>query len=505
MSIIAISRGSFSGGVEFAEEISRKLGWPCLGREQLSEEAIKLGVPVGKLQTSMVRPSHVQQRLGPTREFYLACVTSILCKYALQGNLVYHGHTGNLLLPGIPSIFRVRVLASQEQRIKKVCDRFDFSSEKAIEYIKGVDADRDKWVQFLYGINWHDPSHYDLVVNLDQMGVSNATTALCSMAELPDFKLTAVSIRALNDLHLSSRARFLLAKDPRTEAAAFKVTANEGEVQIICPPQHADASKYIEPVLEHLEDCSKIHWTIAGSNILWLGERFNDDSELLNSVLKIARNWNAAVEVMTCCATNEIESESSTEHDTAEASTRNTFDREKTGGIEDDLTQQPEEDTIGLNPVLDTLLSEGCAGGRSSIYGDKETLLHTLGHRTNYSLVVLGDLYVDKSKVISTRLKSDLRSLLTENIDAPVVDAEELKQQLTYRTRDYVNLGISFLLAALLFVLVFLNQDMVIDLLSQSDKTVRAMVIIALLLFTPTFAFAYGSGTRQIFRMLGVR
>jgi len=40
MSIITISRGTFGGGKAFAENLAQKLGYPCLSREQLSEEAV---------------------------------------------------------------------------------------------------------------------------------------------------------------------------------------------------------------------------------------------------------------------------------------------------------------------------------------------------------------------------------------------------------------------------------------------------------------------------------
>ena len=65
MSIITISRGTFSGGKEFAESLAKNLGYRCLSREELSEKAIKANVPAGKLQTAMIKPPRVYQRMGP--------------------------------------------------------------------------------------------------------------------------------------------------------------------------------------------------------------------------------------------------------------------------------------------------------------------------------------------------------------------------------------------------------------------------------------------------------
>jgi len=275
MSIITISRGTFGGGKAFAENLAQKLGYPCLSREQLSEEAVKLGVPVGKLQTAMVKPPRVYQRLGVEREHYLACITSILCKHALEGDLVYHGHTGHLLFPGIPHIFRVRVLAEMEHRIASVMDQLNLSREKAIDYVTAVDSDRDKWVRFLYGVDWHAPLNYDLVVNLTQMGVENASTALCVMAELPDFTLTPAAKKALQNLYLASRARFLLAHDKRTGHASVKVTANDGVVQVTYLPQDVEVAPLVPEILDSLEGLKEVHTTIAKTNILWLGKIAN--------------------------------------------------------------------------------------------------------------------------------------------------------------------------------------------------------------------------------------
>lgn len=495
MSIITISRGTFSGGKEFAENLARKLSYHCLSREDLSEEAIKYGIPVGKLQTAMVKPPRIAKRLGPERDFYLSYITSQLCNYVLEGDLVYHGHTGHLLLPGIPNIFRVRILADKEYRISNVMLRLNLSREKAIEYIENVDMDRDKWVRFLYGVDWHDPLHYDLVVNLAQMEVANAATALCSMAELPDFKLTPASIKALNNLKLSNNARYLLARDSRTGFADFKVTADDGAVQVICMPHQAEVAQYVNEVLSELEDCKSVNCTIAGSNILWLGEQFTIESGLFKNLVKVAKKWDAAVEIMRY-ATDEKEIFAA-----ATTSAVSQLNRQN-GGIEDDLEEKMAEDSSGISQALDELMKEGCSGGISTIYGDKENLIANLGHRTNYRLVVIGDLFISKSESIRKRLTSELRSLMIDSLKAPVVGEEELKQEMKSGAKEFSRLGLFLIIAAVLFILVFTNQDAVLTFMAgESFKAWRILAIAALLLFIPVFAYSYGSTARYILKL----
>ncbi len=495
MALITISRGTFSGGKGFAEKFADKLGYRCLSREELSEEAVKRGVPVGRLQTAMVKPPRVAKRLGPEREMYLACITHLLCGYALEGNMVYHGHTGHLLLPGIPHILRIRILSDIEFRLNNVMNRLRLERGKALEYVRNVDSDRDKWVRFLYGVDWHEPLHYDAVINLAQMGVSNVSTALCNMAEMPDFVMTPSATKALQNLRLSSGARFLLSQDRRTGFADFRVTADEGKVQVTCMPHQAEAVQYVEEVLKELEDCREVRCTIAGSNILWLGEKFNPDSELYSNLVNVARKWDAAVEVMRYAGAED--SGGSAAEDRYEVVKLNA----QNGGIEDDVEEKSGDSGSGIPLVLDLLSKEGYSGGSSTLYGEKESLVSRLGQHSGYSLIVVGELFLNKSSDVRKRLSSEFRSFLADSVKTPVVGSDELKKELRSSARVYFRLALYLAVAVLMLTAVFTNQESVLSFLNGEEfKSFRLLSIAALLIFIPVFAYAYGSTARQILK-----
>ncbi len=495
MSIITISRGSLSTGKEFAINLAKKLGYRCVSREDLIEEAINNAIPVGKLQTAMVKPPRVAKRLGPERELYLSLVTSLLCDYALKGDIVYHGYTGHLLLPGVPHIFKIRIMIDMEHRIKQVMQTLKLSQAKAKEYIENVDADRDKWVRFLYGVNWLDPSYYDLILNLAHMEISNTTTALCSMAQLPEFTLTPSAISALKNLRLSSRAKFLLGLDRRTGYADFKVTAYNGAVQVTYMPHHAEVTEYIKEVLQDLEGCREVNCTIAGSKILWLGERFDIKSELFGNLVKVAKKWDAAVEVMKFTGEDIHSNYAAVSRDKSYKLS------EHLGGIEDDTEEVREQDVSGVSVVLDEFMKEGCSGGSSTIYGERDSLLESLKKRSDYSLLVIGDLYLDKLENVRKRLMSEFRSFLTDSIKIPVVEEEELKKELKSNFKVYLKLGMNLSISILLFIAVFLNQEPILRFMAGEDfKSWRFLAILILVLFVPVFAYSWGSTTRQILK-----
>lgn len=503
MSVITISRGTFTGGQELAGCLAKKLGYHFLNREELSEQAIKLGVPAGKLQTAMVKPPRVYQRLGRERDQYLSCITMILCERILDGDLVYLGHTGHMLLSGIPNILRIRVLADSEYRISSVMRRLNLSRDKAREYIENVDSDRDKWVRFLYSIDWHDPFNYDLVINLDQTGVENAATALCAMAALPDFKLSPASVKAIDNLYLGSKAHFALTTDDRTSFADVKVTANDGVVQVTYLPQQAEVAPYVKDVLSKVSGIKEIYTTIAQSNVLFIQEQFTPDLETLSGIIKVAKKWDAAVELMTLPSDSAALGYADSEQDGYQPEQREKITRkEENGGIEDDSAGVSQSDE-GLLKCLDELRKQGCSGGSSTFYGDTEKLLSTLQRRTNYSMVVIGDIFSGKEKSARTRIKIGMKNLLSDNLNIPVVESSELEQQFKFGIKQSLKLVTTFAVALAVFLAVFTFQAEILTFLSgERYRAMRLLAVLFVVLLTPLFAYNYGSFIRQILKLL---
>jgi cytidylate kinase len=246
MAIISISRGTFSGGKTLAESVAKRLGSPCLGREEVLLEAGKeYGISEKELTQAVDQPPPFWQQVPGRRLAYLMCLTATLLKHAQTASLVYHGHAGHLLLSGISHVLRVRVIADMEYRIKAAMERMNLKRDEAIVYIDRVDKERVKWTRFLYGIEWTDPSHYDAVLNLERMSIEGASLAIASMAQLDDFKVTPQSQKAFDDLKVTSGVWAAVVKDERTRSAWVQVVANNGGVTIT---GKANAAKVVDAI-----------------------------------------------------------------------------------------------------------------------------------------------------------------------------------------------------------------------------------------------------------------
>lgn len=234
MAIVTISRGTFSGGKILAECLGEQLRYPVLSREEaLAEASRTYGISEAEVETALGEPPHFWQQVPGKRIAYLKCFTAVLLQRAESGNLIYHGNAGHLLIGGISHVLRVRVIAGMEFRIRAAMEQMNCSREAAIAYIDKVDKKRRKWTQFLYGVEWEDPSLYDAVLNLERMGIESACMTISRMVELGDFRVTPGSHQSQEDLLLASKVWIALAKDEHTNSALVKVAADRGTVTVI--------------------------------------------------------------------------------------------------------------------------------------------------------------------------------------------------------------------------------------------------------------------------------
>src|SRR5208282_1793851 len=97
-------------------------------------------------------------------------------------------------------ILRTRIIAPMEFRIQMVQARLKYSQREAIAYIEKVDEDRRKWTQFLYGVDWGDPSLYDIVLNLEHIDIEEACHIISSMVIERCFEFTPECQQKMDDL-----------------------------------------------------------------------------------------------------------------------------------------------------------------------------------------------------------------------------------------------------------------------------------------------------------------
>jgi cytidylate kinase len=269
MSIITISRGTFSGGEELAKLLGERLGYEVVSREVLAEAAVKYGVSESKLAEAMRKAPGLWDRFLYDRRRYLAFVQCALCDLASHDRIVYHGHAGHLLLTGVRHVLRVRLIAPLEYRLRQVERRQGIGRAEAQTYVARVDHDREKWTQWLYGVNWHHPELYDLVVNLEHLDLEAACASIAAIVSRPQFEPDEASRQAFADLHLASRVRAALAADPGTAYADVEVRASGNRVEI---EGKLPDPRWVQAVLDTTRRVEGVGEVRYGTRVMLIGE-----------------------------------------------------------------------------------------------------------------------------------------------------------------------------------------------------------------------------------------
>jgi len=259
MAIIAVSRGTFSGGEALARHLAERLGYQWISREVILQTAWGYGVPAEDRTAAIMKPPWLWERLLGERAAYLTFVRAALCDHARGGQVVYHGHLGHLLLPGISHVIGVRVIADMEFRIKAVMQQQNLMRPDAITYIEKMDRERRQWTRLLYDVEWDDPSLYHVVLNLGCMRLATACEMVAHMTEQEEFQPTPESVKALEDLTLHSRVSVALVKDFRTRAADLRVIADDGIVTISGRTQLPAVADLAPSVVRQVDGVKEVH------------------------------------------------------------------------------------------------------------------------------------------------------------------------------------------------------------------------------------------------------
>lgn len=233
MSVITISRGSFSGGKALAECLACDLGYRCVDREAIVERAAASGVSQEEILQALLKPPNFLERFKQKRYRYLTLFQAALAEEVKTGQVVYHGNAGHLMLRGARAVLRVRIIAPLEKRLVMLQERLKLGRTEALAYIEKVDRDRKNWTHFLYGVNWEDPAQYDLVLNLEHMEVEEACEVVAAAARQQKcFQFTPECQREMEDLALGGRVRADLALNPPTSHLEFEVAVRQGKVTL---------------------------------------------------------------------------------------------------------------------------------------------------------------------------------------------------------------------------------------------------------------------------------
>lgn len=183
--VVTISRQPGSGGRLIAKGIADKLGLNLFDREilqgvaesakmssflleSLDEKGLNL---VDDWVSSLVNERH----LWPDQ--YLQHLMKVVGTIAKHGKAVIVGRGANFVLP-TEGVFRVRVVAPQEDRVRHVVEDFGVDRSEAKRHVVRAESDRRAFVRRYFNADIANPENYDLVINTGRMSLETAIATI---------------------------------------------------------------------------------------------------------------------------------------------------------------------------------------------------------------------------------------------------------------------------------------------------------------------------------------
>lgn len=228
MSVIGISRGSYSYGKIIAEKVAQKLGYVCVSREVLIEASEEFNIPEVKLVSAVDNAPSIFDRFIDGKEKYMTYIEAALLRHLRKDNVVYHGFGGLFFIRDIQHVLKVRINADMEERVRLLRERDRVSKKKAVSHIKNLDRQRKKWSKHLYGVDPWNSSLYELALQVGRISVDDVVDIICNTVGLKRFKTTPESQQAMDDLCLSAEVRAALIGIKR----GIQVSAQNGIVYL---------------------------------------------------------------------------------------------------------------------------------------------------------------------------------------------------------------------------------------------------------------------------------
>ncbi|MFH2056135.1 MAG: cytidylate kinase family protein [bacterium] len=232
MAIVTITRGIQSGGRKFAHQLAERLKYDCLSREIIATCARKYNIPEEDLYHRLVEAPSRWRKLTKDHYRYLMYIQCSLIDAAKQDNVVYHGYAGQLFLRGVTHAMKVRLEAPLADRVEAEMKEHNRNYDDALAAIQAADAQRDRWVKFLYNEDWHDAAFYDLSINLKAISLNFACETVAALIEGGSFATTEQSQRRLKGLSLECEIKAAIASDDNLWDQKISVQAEGSQVTL---------------------------------------------------------------------------------------------------------------------------------------------------------------------------------------------------------------------------------------------------------------------------------
>jgi cytidylate kinase len=198
MSVITISRQFGAGGKTLTDQLADRLGY-----EVASEEIIDKLAQTTKLSADSIRLFEVEENgkfqvtppagfirriFNPSKKFmddqqYVKLLYRLIPQVADRGNIIILGRGAQFILQDRKDVVHILLLADEADRVKFMQAQYDLTPDEARQAVIKQDKRRSKLMKLFNSLDYNQPVHYDLVLNMSKLNLDCAVDLICPLID----------------------------------------------------------------------------------------------------------------------------------------------------------------------------------------------------------------------------------------------------------------------------------------------------------------------------------
>jgi cytidylate kinase len=206
-------------------------------------------------------PSFFERYFSDRPEINLERLNAVIYEMAKQGDTLFVGRGGQVLLRAFECALHVRITASVETRVRNLVER-GYHETAAIKAMERSDHERGSFIRFAFGVDWGDTTLYDVVLNMDKVSVNLAVETILTMARSSDMKsCSSEALQSLKNMALENKARAAIIEAGLSSGkltTVFVSVSGTGRVQLTGVTKDEEIKERAGRILENLEGVDSI-------------------------------------------------------------------------------------------------------------------------------------------------------------------------------------------------------------------------------------------------------
>ncbi|MBV9173458.1 MAG: cytidylate kinase family protein [Chloroflexi bacterium] len=234
MAVITFSREPHSGTRDIARLLAERLGYRYVSRDELTEAV--------RARSGLERTPHkpesegralslldkLGEQLTGDQATYRAALKAVVTELAMSDNVVMVGHGAGQFLGDVRGVIRVLVVAPMEDRIARVMAEGEVDADRARRIVEEQEHESGAYLRDLFGIDWLDPHHWDLVINAGRASTHATLDMLVHYAE--SLVRNQSDQETLSRIQLATRIEQALLADDELGVSKLRVHIETGAV-----------------------------------------------------------------------------------------------------------------------------------------------------------------------------------------------------------------------------------------------------------------------------------